>query len=450
MMMTKTGFISVMILFSLCMMMVPCTAIQPVWTYADSQVKIEDLAVAPDGSAVIAGMGKVLLLSRDGTVLAKEPYGENIKQSRDGSTIISGYSSVVSTTVYLFKKSTDANGNPSLIKQWETTQPNRVSSFALSDKGDDVALANKGTGISVYDGKSGDRIGYGDEYSSLIAMSATGNQIAGISIDQGIKVYTSRGGLLRKYDITLAGQPENFLMNTDGNVVIFNIGPQIIAFNVSNGSEIWKIRSSGDINMLAITPQANFIAAGTESGSVEFYDANGTREWIYNTSGGGESGKAINAVALTQDGSKIIAGSGDGTIIFLDSAGNLLWIYNTGNTPILKAAIAADGSFAASASENAIYAFTTGPQDMVSGGTMTSGTLPPRTFPPSTFSTTLRDTMDQTTSKRTTLPLAAPSTLTVSQTEYSVIRKATQSPMDEMCGIAALLVLLFLVAGKNN
>jgi|WetSurMetagenome_2_1015567.scaffolds.fasta_scaffold20651_2 WD40 repeat protein len=449
--MMKSRFVSVLILFFLCMMMVPCTAIQPAWTYTEDQAKIEDLVVAPDGSAVVAGAGKVLLLSRNGTVLAKEPFGEIITQSRDGSTIISGYSSVVSTTVYLFKKITDINGNPSLQKQWEATQPNRVSSFAVSEMGDDVAFTNGGTGIYVYDGKNGDRTGYSDEYSSLIAMSAKGNIIAGISTDQGMKVYTSRGGLYQKYDITLAGQPKSFLMNDEGQVVVFDAGPQIIAFNVSNGSEIWKKRSSGDVNMLAMTPPGNLIAAGTENGAIELYDANGTLKWQYNTTSGEGSGHAIKAVALTREGSKIVAGSVDGNIFFLDSAGNLLWTYNTGNAPILKVAIAADGSLAASASENTIYSFDTRQQGTSLGGAVTSSTLPSRTFPSGISSTTIPDTSDTPDLIRTTPRSAAPDTLTVTQTEYSVIRKATQSPLEGMTAIAALAVVLFLfVARKNN
>jgi len=446
----KSGVVPVMILFFLCMMMIPCTAIQPAWTYTDGQTKIEDLIVAPDGSAVIAGTGKVLLLSGNGTVLAKEPYGEIITQSRDGSTIISGYSSVVSTTVYLFKKITDTNGNPTLQKQWEATQPNRVCSFAVSDKGDRVAFTTGGTGVHVYDGNTGTHIGYSDAYSSLIAMSAKGNTIAGVSIEEGIKKYTSKGGLSKKYDITLAGQPKSFLMNADGQVVVFDAGPQIIAFNVSDGSELWKIRSSGDVNMLAMTPPGNLIAAGTESGAIELYDANGTLKWMYNANRGEGSGQAIKAVALTRDGSKIIAGSVDGKIYFLDSAGNLLWTYDTGKATIWKVAIAADGSLAASASDNTIYSFDTRQQNTSPGGAVTSSTLPSQTFPSGISSTTLPETSDTPDVLRTTLRAAVPGTLTVTQTEYSVIRKATQSPLEMMNGITAVLVLLFFIVRKNN
>jgi len=231
----------------------------------------------------------------------------------------------------------------------------------------------------------------------------------------------------------------------------FNAGPYIIGVNVSNGSEIWKIRSSGDVNMLAMTPPGNNIAAGTKSGAIELYDLNGTLKWMHNANSGEGSGHGINAVALTNDGSTIIGGSIDGKIFFLNSTGNLLWTYDTGGASIGKATIAADGSLAAFASENTIYVFDTGQQRIVSeGGPVTSGTVIPRTFPSGMYSTTLPDASHTPEIVRTTTRSAVPSTITVTLTEYSVIRKSTQSPINELTGIAVVLLLVFLVSRKNN
>jgi WD40 repeat protein len=442
--MIKSGFFSLIILIILWLAVFPCTAIEPAWTFADGERKIGDIVVAPDGSTVVAGIERVVLLSQNGTVLAKEPYGDIVAQSRDGSSIVTAYSSSGSSTVYLFKEKTDASGNPTLQKMWEATTPDTVGSFAVSDNGDRIGFSTGGSsGVYVYNGTTGTRIGYSNEYSSLITISGNGNTIAGITSGQGLKVYNSSGdfmnyssrdfmnyssgNFIKKYDITLSGQPNSFLMDTKGSIVVFNTGPHIIAFNLSEGTELWKSKSSSDVNMLAMIPSGKYIVAGTENGTIDYYDAKGNLTWTYYSNSGTGSGQAIKAVALTRDGSKIVAGSADGKILLLDSAGNLLWMYNTGRDKIGKVAIAADGSLAVAAGDNTLYAFSIGKKSIQS------------------IQSTPRATVS-------TKHSVVPETPTITMTEYSIIRKATQSPLEEMTTIIALLavlVLCFVLRDKN-
>jgi WD40 repeat protein len=430
MVMKKTRVAPLIILFFLCLTVFPCIAIEPAWTFADGERKIEALAVAPDGFDVVAGMGRVVLLSQNGTVLAKEPYGDIVTQSRDGSSIVTAYPSTGSSTVYLFKKKTDASGNPTLQKIWEVTTPDEVVSFAVSDNGDRIAFSAGGSsGVHVYDGNTGNRTGYSNEYSSLISMSGNGNTIAGISTVNGLKLYNSSGksseGIIKKYDIPLSGQPNSFLMDTEGSIVVFNDDPYIIAFNLSEGAEFWKSKSSSDVNMLAMTPSGKYIVAGTKNGTIDYYDAKGNLTWTYYSNSGTGSGQAIKAVALTRSGSKIIAGSVDGKILLLDSAGNLLWIYNTGKDTIGKVAIAAEGSLAVAAGDTTIYAFSMGKQSSQSSQRTPRVTV-------------------------STQPSVVPETPTISMTEYSIIHTATPSPLEEMICLIALLITVFILFRKNR
>jgi WD40 repeat protein len=450
--MKKSDMVFLIILFFIGGIVFPSSAADPTWTYTSSNSQIEDLVVTPDGSAVISVTGKVLLLSGDGTFLANEPFGERIAQSRDGSTIITVYSSAVSSTVYLFMVGKDANGNPSLQKQWDAVLPGKVNSFAVSDNGERIAVSLGGTGIGVYDGKTGDRLGYSDEYSSFIAISGTGSSIAGVSAVQGLKIYDSQGTMVNKYDVNLAGQPGSLLMDTNGSMIVINPGPYVVALNTSKGDEIWKKKARGNINMLAMTPSGNAILAGTDDGTIAYYDTNGNLTWTYSSDSESGSGHAIRAVALTEDGSKIIAGSVDGKIILLDSAGNSLSTYTTKNDGIVRVAIASDGSLAVASGENTIYAFTTEPRETQGNSTEISQETASQTMYPDIYSTLSTET----TSTSRVIPITTRTvyadTPTVTVTEFSVIRKATPSPLDEPAGIIAILIvcLFFQVRGINR
>ena len=436
---------AILIVF-LCVMVIPCTAIEPDWKYSDEKITIGDIFISPDGSSVIAAAGKVLLLSRDGTILAKEPYGEIIAQSGNGNIIVSSYSSVVASTVYVFKKSRGSTGTPELKKQWEKTLANRIDDFAVSEKGDRIALVGGGLGVHLYDGESGNLVGFSDSYSSQIAMSDKGNVIAGISFTEGLKLYTSRGGLKKKFDVNLAGQTTDFLMGSDGNIVVFNTGPYLIAYNITGGSELWKKRSSGDIGMIAMTPSGNRIVAGTGNGAVECYDINGTLSWKYRIENSTESGHAVKSVAVTGDGSNIIAGTDDGKILFLGPDGNVLGIYDEGQHSIHHLAIANDSSLAVAAGDHVLLGFTSGLQNITQTEAMSKTPLVTRTFPSAGYPAGPHDSSSiQTTTIYTPLRVTFPDTPSVTITEYSVIRKATQSTVNNLYTIICIGLVVFCI-----
>jgi len=445
MVMIKSLFVPLITFVILCSAVFPCIAIEPVWTFSDDNRKIDDIAVAPDGSTVVAGAGKVLLLSREGTILANEPFGERLAQSQDGSSIVTEYSSTVSSTVYLFKKKTDAGGNQTLQKMWEAPQPHKIVSFAVSDNGERIACSASTNDVFVLDGTTGARLGNDENISSRVAVSGRGSIIAGISFSQGLKSFNSRGGFINQYDVPLSGQTNSLLIDTNGSIIVFNTGMNIMAVNISNGSIIWKQENPSEINMLAMTPSGEKIVAGTSNGTIDLYDKKGNLSWTYYSNSGEGSGQAIRAVSLTQDGSKIIAGSADGKIILFDDTGTPQWVFKTKNKHVNRVAIAADGSLAVAASDTSIYAFSTGEQGGFSNISAPSDKMPSMANSSGANLTTApesRSTPKETLSKRGTI---VPETPTVSLTEYSIIRKATQSPLDEMTIIIGLLMVLLFV-----
>jgi len=446
------SFQQVMMVLTLiaCFSITGAQAIEPAWTYATGDRNIGGLVVSPDGSAVVTGAGKVLFLSKNGSVLSNEPYGEMVTQSRDGSSIVTVYSSTVASTVYLFKKKTEAGGNPALQKMWEAQQPNKVVSFAVSDNGDRIACSDGGNEVYILDGNTGNRIGFSENYTSLVAMSGIGTTIAAISRDNSLIMFNAKGDATNKYDISLSGTPKRLFMDTNGTLVVFDAGLNVIAVNVSDGSEIWRRKTSSEVTVLAITPAGEAIVAGTTNGTIDLYDANGNLSWTYYSNSGTGSGQAIKDVAVTRDGSMSISGSVDGKIILLDAAGNPLGIYNTKNDRILRVAIAADGSLAVAAGENTLYAFSAGPQGNLSinpgpSASMQSPVISSRTS--AIPSPEIQSTPKIASSTRNPVITYTPTEIV---TGYSVIRKATQSPLSGVICISAFMITIFFIFRKNH
>lgn len=451
MLMKKTGFVAVIVIvIFFCSSVIPCLAVEPVWTYSDENRKFEDIAVAPDGSSVVAGAGKVLFLSGEGTILANEPFGDRLIQSKDGSTIVTEYSSTVSSTIYLFKKKTDAGGNQILQKIWDAQQPDKVVSFAVSDNGERIACSAGTNDIYVLDGSTGTRLGNDENLSSRVAISGRGTTIAGISFSQGVKFFDSRGGFVKEYDIPLSGQTNSLLIDTNGSLIVFNTGMNIYAANISNESDVWKTENPSEVNCLAMTPAGDIIVAGTTNGTVDFYDRKQNLSWTYYSNSGTESGQAIKSVSMTQDGSRIITGSIDGKVILFNETGSPLWIYKTRNKPIKKVAIAADGSLAIASGDDAMYAFS---MDDAEGSP--ENPVPSRSAPLPTSSSGKPLTGSAEPGNTTTIPVlrtpsAVPKTPATIMTEYSVIHKATQSPHNGTAGIVALLILFFIIKRQDH
>jgi WD40 repeat protein len=199
-----------------------------------------------------------------------------------------------------------------------------------------------------------------------------------------------------------------------------------------------------------MTPSGNAIVMGTENGTIAYYDVNGNLTWTYYSVSRSGGGNSIQAVALTQDGSKVIAGSFDGKVILLDSAGNPLWTYITKNDRIVRAAIASDGSLAVAAGDNTIYAFTEEPKDNQGE----SSQIPMKTPLPTISSDLSSELSPETISTSTMIPVIPRTvdaeTPAVTLTEYSVIRKSTQSPLDETAGIVGTLIVFFVIFRKGR
>jgi hypothetical protein len=97
---TKTGLSLILGILALFLVFAPVHAIEPVWTYSLPGNQIGGVAVSADGSVVAVGAEKVLLLSKNGELLANEPFGYQVKMTPDGKHLLSAYG----PTVYFFER----------------------------------------------------------------------------------------------------------------------------------------------------------------------------------------------------------------------------------------------------------------------------------------------------------------------------------------------------------
>jgi WD40 repeat protein len=90
-----------------------------------------------------------------------------------------------------------------------------------------------------------------------------------------------------------------------------------------NGTSPWNFSSSPPFRGLAMTPDGNYIVAGSQY-FVRFFNKTGTQLWNYQNTG------YFSDVGISEDGSTVVAGGFDGVYVF-EKNGDLRWRFPTQN-----------------------------------------------------------------------------------------------------------------------
>ena len=333
---------------------VPVTqAGEPDWNYSQPDGEIGGLAVSPKGDLIVAGAGKVLFFSRDGTLLAQEPFGSDVRMTADGKYTASVYSS----TIYYFENPLPA-GSPDqqkVTKLWDFELSEQIYSFDMNRDGSLIAGQTLGKNLFVLNTKT--RVARGNTKVTDSVIKISGGGIIGISAGK-IHTYSTSGNLSRTEDVTTNSVPR-FLVIPSGSSVVFSDGQAIRRVNIYNGTERWKQQVSGAVSALSITPGGSLIVAGTETGNIAGFDADGNLSWSYSSNPENRQSAGITCSAVSDKGETIAAGTADGKILFLDSRGDLTGSY-AAREYIRHIAVSADGSVVAAASDEGLYVFSPG------------------------------------------------------------------------------------------
>ena len=429
------------ILITVLVLTQPCMAIEPAWTYPYTHLReVSDLSIPPDGSSVIAAAGKVLLFSKNGTILQRELFGDRIYRTSDGSSVVSSYA----TTVYTFSLASDTEGQPNLKKEWETELPDTVSSCSMDELHRYIVVRPQNGDVYLYDAVNGTLLYHWTEYSDLIAVSPGADYIAGISVNQGLKIYLGYGDYDQKFDVPLKNLPKDFFA-VPGAVVVYNDGQHIAAVNATNGTEIWRVKASDDVNMLSMTDDKQFIVTGTQNGGIDLVTGDGKPVWSYQSRTGPGS-QGIEAVAISADASRILAGSYDGKIILLNRSGHALWTYTIPAEHIWHVAIAADGSLAAAAGDNTMYVFFLQDDEVLTA----PGDVPYITDAGNEPSLNPEETDGGISGEPSLSIPVVTGTPSEIPTAYSVIRTETKSPLQPTTLVIALLIVAIYICRQRD
>jgi hypothetical protein len=121
----------------------PAYALDLIWTYSSSGTSIGGVTMSANGSSIAVGAEKIWLFSKNGELLAKEPYGEQVLYTQDGVYLLTTYGS----TLYFFERNATKS---SFQKKWEYELPGTVRSIDMSDDGKIITAALGAEGTYIF------------------------------------------------------------------------------------------------------------------------------------------------------------------------------------------------------------------------------------------------------------------------------------------------------------
>lgn len=432
----KTFLLTIFLILVFMLSPVPSAhAAEPLWTYSSTGDEIGGVSISSDGSAVAVAAGKIWLFSKNGTLLVKEPYGDKVILTPDGSYLISSYSD----SLYKFKRiKTSGESESPLQKMWDRSLTGTIRSFDVTDDGKTIVAALEHGGTFIYD-TNGKMVGGSKSYTAIIRISSRGEQIVGVS--QGFLCLFSRNAVCSKSEEGIVrGIPDFMEITSSGNITVFSDGPRVRSVYVENKTLRWVQSAGGDVTALAMTPSGSGILAGTSNGNISLLDQYGNLSWRYASNPGNKQGSEITCTALSKEGTVAAAGSKDGKIFALNSTGEVIWSNQT-KDHIHHIAMSADGSLIVATGDSTLYAFSTSRQPAPAVRTTIQSTTPvpslsgipqgnSSTQKPASLKTTVRE-------------------ITAVPTEYSVIKTSTQSPLSGVIAMAGVLVAIFVALRKR-
>jgi hypothetical protein len=419
-------------------------AADPLWTYSSPGNTIGGVSVSPKGDLIAVGAGKVLFFSRDGTLLAQEPFGNDVRMTADGKYTASVYSS----SLYYFKNPLPAGlpDQQKVTRQWVYDLSEQVYAFDMNRDGTLIAGQTMGKNLFVLNTKT--RIARGNTKVTDSVIKISGGGIVGISAGK-IHTYSSGGNLTRTSSLT-TNSASGLLVLPSGSSAVFSDGHTIHWVNV-DGTDRWKRQVNGSVTALSITPGGSLIVAGTDAGTVAGLNAKGNFSWNYSSNPQNRLGAWITCCAVSDKATTIAAGTTDGKVLILNSRGGLSGSYDA-HENIRHIAVSADGSLVVATGEETVYAFSSSVTSSPVPRTTVPGTTPAATKPVTAVpgkSVTQNPVPDKTETQNPEMGESSSWTATPLPTTYAVIRTATQSPVPAIIPLSALLVAVLLVLRRR-
>ena len=428
------GFTRIAVLLGILMVLslVPVTrALEPAWNYSRAGAETGGVAVSPDGDLIAAGAGRVLFFSRNGTLLAEEPFGSDVRMTSDGNYTASVYAS----TLYYFQNPLPSGSadQQRVTKVWDYELSDQIGSFEMNRDGSLIAGQTIRKNLFIMDTTA--RVARGNTKVTDSVVKISGSGVIGLS-DSEMHFYSRTGNLTRSEDVVTSSAPR-YLVLPSGSTAVFSDGQAIRSVHTRNGTELWKQQLEGAVSALSMAAGGSPIVAGTEGGTIGSFDTYGNLSWMYASNTENSQTAGITCIAVSDNGSITAVGTADGKILFLNSRGELTASY-AAREYIRHIAMSSDGSVVVAASDERVYAFLPGPQLRV-------------TPSPSRTVTVITTTPSLTQSPVPVLTVqpAVSTTRTAVPTTYPVTSTATQSP-SALTTLFVSLALVTIILGRRR
>ncbi|MGA2919271.1 WD40 repeat domain-containing protein [Methanoregula sp.] len=325
------------LLLLLCILVPAVQAVDPLWTVpAYPGVELSTVALSHDGSTIVAGGDRLIVLSPDGTKLWSAWSGTTVDLSRDGSYIVTSQG----PTVRLFTRQG--------TMLWDQSLGDTVTDVSISPDASMIAAGGGSYVQSWYNSGSG--LGRNvTETVHDIKLSPVKDQII-VTTAKALRSF-NLSYVPNWYDDSIS--PGIVAISGDGTGIVIPNGNHIRMYHGS-GTLLWdRSFPGGNIISLAYSWDGSTIIAGRDDGTVLALDRDGNLLFT------AKAGVWAMSVGVSDDGSTIATGSIDNQIRVFNRQGTLLGSYKT-QSPIKSrsVAVSGDGSLIVAVDLSDVYGFS--------------------------------------------------------------------------------------------
>ena len=325
------------ILVLLCILIPAGQAVAPLWTIpATPGETLSTVAIAHNGSIIIAGGDQLIAISPAGQKLWAGWAGAPLDISDDGGYIVAAQGQIVQLI----------SGQGILL--WQQSLGNTVTALSISpDAG--IIVAGGETYVQSWF-NSGSGMGKNTtETVQDIRISPEKDQIL-VCTAQALRSFNLTY-VPNWYDTSVS--PSAVAISGDGTGIVAVNGNHVRMYH-GGGTLLWdRAFPGGNIISLAYSRDGSTIVTGRDDGTVLAIGRDGSLLWS------GKAGFWVTSVAVSDDGSTIVTGSIDNQIFVFDRQGTPLGGAITKNPVKSRSvAVSGDGSLIVVVDSSEVYGFS--------------------------------------------------------------------------------------------
>jgi WD40 repeat protein len=325
------------ILVLLCLLVPAALAVAPLWIVnATTDETLSAVAVAHDGSIVVAGGDQLIAISPTGQKLWAGWSGSPLVVSADGGYIAAAQGTLVRLI----------SGQGILL--WQLPSGETVTALSISPDAEVIA-AGGGTSLQSWYNSGA---GMGTNTTKTVQDLAVSPKKDQILVCTAVDLESFNISYVPYWNDTTFS-PSAVAISGDGTGIVTVNGNRVRMYH-GGGALLWnQAFPGGNIISLAYSSDGSTIVAGRDDGTVLAIGRNGSLLWQ------GTAGAWATSVAVSDNGSTVATGSIDNRIHVYDRQGTLLGESMTKNPVKSRSvAVSGDGSLIVAVDSTNVYGFS--------------------------------------------------------------------------------------------